>query len=265
MILLVARSKYYSHGREQADAAIIEAVQTELQNRGYETELVSENNLCNNIALFEQDKAPQTVLSMARNKASLQALAALQYNGSAIINPVTAVNLCRKRSKQWFILKFINRNHLKGAVFDSVEQMKNQWNSYPCWVKTDRKSYFVENMECCSDLKGSIVVTEHVEGCVVKFYAVGTQVVGWYYVSAGNSRFGEVSHNDSEHEYDFDMDSLNAMVKSVADKTGLCIFGGDVIVSPCGVLTLIDVNDWPSFSMCRDVAAGRIVDMVLHK
>ncbi|MCQ2058822.1 MAG: hypothetical protein MJY71_03215 [Bacteroidaceae bacterium] len=262
MILLVTRSTYWSRGRIEADAAIIESVQKELQNRGYETELVSENKLCSNRTLFEQDNTPQVVLSMARNKASLLALAALQYNGSTIINPVTAVNLCKTRSRQWFVLKFINKNCLKASVFDSVEQLKNQWNSYPCWVKTDRKAFFVENRDCCPELKGKIVVTEHINGCVVKFYAVGIQIVGWCYVSAANSRFGEISHNDSEHEYAFDLEQLNALVKTVAEKTGLSVFGGDVIVSPSGTLTLIDVNDWPSFSMCRETAAVRIADMV---
>lgn len=264
MILLVARSKYYSRGREQADAAIIGSVESLLRNNGYETRLIPETALCGDKTLFEPDNTPQVVLSMARNKDSLSALAALQYNGATVINPVTAVNLCRKRSKQWYILKFVNREKLKGAFFDSMEQLKDSWSIYPCWIKTDRKSRFVENVDRCPDLKGRLVVTEHIEGSVVKFYAVDSRIVGWFYVSAADSRFGEAVHNDLIHKYAFDMANLDSIVAYVAAKTGLMVFGGDVIVSPDGRLTLIDVNDWPSFGRFRETAANRIVELIKH-
>jgi hypothetical protein len=43
---------------------------------------------------------------------------------------------------------------------------------------------------------------------------------------------------------------------------GLDIFGGDVIVSPEGELTLIDLNDWPSFAPCRERASYAIAEFI---
>ena len=50
-----------------------------------------------------------------------------------------------------------------------------------------------------------------------------------------------------------------------AAAVGLDIFGGDVIVSPAGELTLIDLNDWPSFAPCRERAAYAIADFIIKR
>ena len=42
----------------------------------------------------------------------------------------------------------------------------------------------------------------------------------------------------------------------------LPVFGGDFIVDPDGVARLIDLNDWPSFSACREEAADAIARLV---
>ena len=46
---------------------------------------------------------------------------------------------------------------------------------------------------------------------------------------------------------------------------GLEIFGGDVIVAPSGELTLIDLNDWPSFAPCRDRASDAIAEHLMRR
>jgi hypothetical protein len=43
------------------------------------------------------------------------------------------------------------------------------------------------------------------------------------------------------------------------------VFGGDVIVGPSGELTLIDLNDWPSFAPVRDTAAAAIAAYIDEK
>ena len=45
----------------------------------------------------------------------------------------------------------------------------------------------------------------------------------------------------------------------------LDVYGGDAIVGPDGVARLIDLNDWPSFSSCRAVAAEAIALMIMNK
>ena len=50
-----------------------------------------------------------------------------------------------------------------------------------------------------------------------------------------------------------------------ATAAGVDIFGGDVIVGPSGELTLIDLNDWPSFAPCRDAGAGAIAGYLTRR
>ena len=39
---------------------------------------------------------------------------------------------------------------------------------------------------------------------------------------------------------------------------GLDVYGGDCIVRSDGTFAIIDFNDWPSFSRCREEAAKAI-------
>ena len=56
-----------------------------------------------------------------------------------------------------------------------------------------------------------------------------------------------------------------AALGEAAAAAGLDVFGGDVIVSPAGELTLIDLNDWPSFAPCRERAAYAIADFITKR
>jgi hypothetical protein len=55
---------------------------------------------------------------------------------------------------------------------------------------------------------------------------------------------------------------LQELGNQAAAVAGLDIFGGDVIVSPEGELTLIDLNDWPSFAPCRERASYAIAEFI---
>ena len=50
-----------------------------------------------------------------------------------------------------------------------------------------------------------------------------------------------------------------------AETLGLYIFGGDAIIAPDGGISIIDINDWPSFAPVRDQAAGEIAKLVHRK
>jgi hypothetical protein len=52
---------------------------------------------------------------------------------------------------------------------------------------------------------------------------------------------------------------LQRLAEHAARLTGVAVFGGDAIVTPEGRPVLIDLNDWPSFSRCREDAAKEIV------
>ena len=52
------------------------------------------------------------------------------------------------------------------------------------------------------------------------------------------------------------------MMDQAASTIQLDIYGGDCIIQPDGRPVLIDLNDWPSFSRCRDEAAQAIAERI---
>jgi hypothetical protein len=90
------------------------------------------------------------------------------------------------------------------------------------------------------------VLQKHCEGDEVKFYAVKGGRLFWPYYP-----------KDSEG-YPFDEHKLRALAEHAAAELDIVIYGGDAIISPEGKITLIDLNDWPSFAPCRGAAASAI-------
>jgi hypothetical protein len=96
-------------------------------------------------------------------------------------------------------------------------------------------------------------IQPHAPGDEIKFYGVaGGRFFHWFYPAASRG-------------FPVDAGALRALVETAAGAAGLDIYGGDVIVAPSGALTLIDLNDWPSFAPCRDEAAGAIADFVARR
>lgn len=54
------------------------------------------------------------------------------------------------------------------------------------------------------------------------------------------------------------MDALAGQAAAGARSLALEVFGGDAIIGPDRVVTLLDVNSWPSFALVRNEAAVQI-------
>ena len=52
------------------------------------------------------------------------------------------------------------------------------------------------------------------------------------------------------------------LAEQLAAAVGLEIYGGDCIVCADGTWYMIDFNDWPSFSRCREEAADAIAGLI---
>lgn len=90
------------------------------------------------------------------------------------------------------------------------------------------------------------ILQEHCAGDEVKFYAV-----------RGGRLFWPFYPKESEG-HPFDEKALHVMAERAAQALDLSIYGGDAMISPDGHITLIDINDWPSFAPCRGAAAHAI-------
>ena len=105
------------------------------------------------------------------------------------------------------------------------------------------------------------VVSAHVVGDLVKWYAVEGGFFRYYYPSDdGNTKFGDEAINGKANHYAFDADALRQEVEKVAQAIGITAYGGDAIVRADGTFCIIDFNDWPSFSRCREDAAKAIAE-----
>jgi hypothetical protein len=94
-------------------------------------------------------------------------------------------------------------------------------------------------------------IQEHRHGAEIKFYGVrGRGFFHWFFTSGSAP---------------VDEGALQRLAEQAARAAGLAIFGGDIIVEPDGGLTLIDLNDWPSFAPCRDAAAEAIAAHLMRR
>jgi len=110
------------------------------------------------------------------------------------------------------------------------------------------------------------LVSAHVTGDLVKFYGIrGTGFFRYFYpTDDGESKFGDEQHNGTARHYMFNPRQLQSDIARLADAVGLDVYGGDCIVRPDGSYCVIDFNDWPSFSRCRDEAAEAIGQFIIH-
>ena len=92
----------------------------------------------------------------------------------------------------------------------------------------------------------------------MKFYGVaGTPFFNWfrpYEAEPLNMRDEQTRRTDEE---------LKALCRKAARELNLIVYGGECIQAEDGSLSIIDFNDWPSFSACRNEAATNIAKAVM--
>lgn len=97
------------------------------------------------------------------------------------------------------------------------------------------------------------ILQEHLDGDTIKFYAAReTDLFHWYYL------------NDVYHTK-FDQSKLHELASASAEALQLFVFGGDAIIGRDGSITIIDINDWPSFAPVREQASKHIAKLIYRK
>lgn len=254
-ILLIQRASRFSPNSVVKDLAILEAVAERLCRENYEVSIVSEEQL-------QEDILPEypCILSMGREHRMLTMLKALQ--GVRVVNTPQGVENCA-RSK---LEPIMQQNHIPMPPKDGPDGY---------WLKRgDAAAQGKDDVQYCPDrdsLQASVrsfqekgitqyTVSAHVVGDVVKFYGVlGTGFFRYYYpTDDGLTKFGDEQLNGKAAHYPFSSDELHRTSERLAEAVGVEVYGGDCIVRADGSFCIIDFNDWPSFSRCRDEAAEAI-------
>ena len=267
----VSRAERFSPNRVGGDTAVFHAVVAELERCGNEVLCMTEQELV-------EKGIPCDINGIFQMARSGEALAVLEKADIPVTNTVQAVLNCR-RAQQTSLLS--DSGLIPESLICRTVGVPLGWNTFPCWIKradshaVDRDDVqFVQDAgECNNAMLGfsergikESVLQAHSKGWLVKFYGLrGLGLVDCYAASAKDGKFGLERYNDHPDQASVDMDALAAVAESASDLLGVDVYGGDALVGEDGRITIIDFNDWPSFSTCTVGAAQKIAQLIMSK
>ena len=261
-MLFIQRAEQFSPNSVAKDLAILEAVAERLRGEGHEVSVVSEGALREGM-LSQYD----CIFSMGRLPETLFMLKSLQ--GVRIINTPQGVENCSRCQLE----SIMQQNHIPVPPQEGTDGYWLKRGDAAAQSKDD-----VQFAATKSDLQAKIkafetrgisdyTVSAHVVGDLVKFYGVvGTGFFRYYYpTDDGQTKFGDERRNGSAHHYPFSEPQLQQDAERLASAVGVQVYGGDAIVKSDGSYCIIDFNDWPSFSRCREEAASAIAQQIENR
>jgi glutathione synthase/RimK-type ligase-like ATP-grasp enzyme len=230
---------------------------------------------CDVILYDEGDIRPKQItqpfiFSMAQGPEGTAVLKTLEKRGTTIINSPESVENCWRFN----MIKLLTQCGIpfpKSIVLSTdktAAAVAEQFSQPKLWVKrADVHAVHKEDVTLAYNrdelttvltefsrrgIKRAIV-QEHLDGDVVKFYAIrDSDFFYWYYLNGAN-------HTPFRQKQFYDL------AQASAEALGLYIFGGDAIIASDGWITIIDINDWPSFAPVRDMASQHIAQLLFRK
>ena len=267
-IATLARNPENSPNMTANDAAILERVTEELIAMGATV-----------VAIDEDSVIPEdidAICHMSRSPIVLQKLKVAQEHGITVFNTPESVENCSRTT----VMDILEKHGIPQPMFRIVEKEEDFMNmQFPAWIKRGEGwschkndiCFVTDSKEAMKAIDGmrqrgikSFVYTSHCKGDIVKFYGIGDNYFTYSYPVADKTKFGLEKMNGEIRHYPFDTVKMQQMVTKAARATGLTIYGGDCIVDEKGNISLIDMNDFPSFSSVRDEAAKEIADNIMN-
>lgn len=258
-LLALYRHPQFSNNAIEADRLILEEAVKAFQRHyphAVEVDFLEESEIATN------KNAYNLVLTMAQSADALaeldrqKELLPVVWNSTQAIRNCYRVNMSRK-------LEHAGVGYAPFVVAKSMSDLENYLEkdaSY--WLKRgdfhaindDDVSLAESPAEAAAKMekfaaKGvrEVIVQIHIPGDIYKFYGVN----GGFFTAIRVRKFlnGEVSFNEA---------LVKERCRQAAELLNLQIYGGDFIVDSSGEAKLIDLNDWPSFRICREAAAEAI-------
>lgn len=262
-IYAISRAERFSPNSVDRDAAVLDSVSGVLRRYGYDVETVCET-------AFAGCGDAVACLSMGREKTTVAALREIEARGVVVINGARGVETC------------CNRRLVNCLMAGAGIPLPPDDGRCGFWVKRadgtaegpgdvrfapDRAGAMAEAERMKAAGAGDVIVQAHVEGDLVKFYGVaGTPFFHFCYPGDDHRwKFGDESRNGQPRHYPFSAEKLKETAALAAAVSATDVYGGDCIVDSRGGLTVIDFNDWPSFSRCRDEAAEAIARLTVRR
>ena len=274
-LLGIYRSEKFSPNMVSNDKAILDAVADELVKAGHEVVTMSEDDLS---TLSYDLSAYDLAFGMLRNTDTINKL--MEKNDeNKFINTLGGILDCNERVSLLEIFMDEGINMPPCALYTHLGVKSNDEVTFPLWIKrgdgcaeVKEDTSFVTNDEEAAAIVAnylerginSFVAQQHIEGDLIKFYGVeGTDFFNWDYASNGHSKFGLEEINGKEHGYPFKPEDLKALADRASRAVETPVYGGDCVVNAEGKMYIIDFNDWPSFSRCREEASKAIAKRIL--
>ena len=258
--LLIYRAARFSPNSVAKDKMILEAVGDGLWGRGIDVSYVSEENL-------SDDDDAEIILSMGRLPETIEWCERKERQGRKVVNSSVGLRNARRSAVE----RMMRENDIPAAPLEGSDGYWLKRGDGAAQEKGD-VVFASDNVDRDSMLAdfhkrgiSDVVVTAHVVGDLVKFY--GVRATGFfkcfYPTDDGDNKFGDEVHNGAAHHYGFDLQRLMQDAERLAEVTSIDVYGGDCIVRIDGSFAIIDFNDWPSFSRCREEAAQAIITSIL--
>lgn len=273
-ILAIQRSEEYSPNSQDKDLWILQSIVNQLKNIGYNVSIKNENKLD-----FSKDFTSY-IISMARNPEVIDRLAVWEKQGATIVNsPLSCINCYRETQTRIFI-----ENNISIApsqiidTYDFKPEILHLPTNNDFWIKRAdfqtiepidviRVASFKEAQEVLKNyFKRGIsrsVISSHIEGNVIKFYGVKQNNWFYYYYPKEDKFHNKI--NQTDRYTAFDEKALVEMCQRAANLLDLDIYGGDAVIDSEGKIYIIDMNDFPSFSSCKEIAAEQITKAFVDK
>jgi len=260
-ILGIYRNPKFSNNAIEVDRLILEESIQQLKNK-FTASL--------DLTMIEEDEALETtghfdlVLTMAQAE---QTLAALDRNlpTSTIWNSPSSIRNCYRKTMSR-ILSGLPVGYVPYQLFSTNSPGLPKivaGESY--WLKRSDFHAIADEDVTLAESEGElkekisrfrsrdvseVIVQRHIHGDIYKFYGVRGK---FFRAIKVRSFLTEATAPD--------LKLLENNSFLAAQSLGLMVFGGDAILDASGRFHFIDLNDWPSFRICRDVAAPAIGEL----
>lgn len=265
----IMRAGAYSPNHIGNDAAIFNAVADQLRKRGCVVNIYSEEQFASGAASHEP-----AIINMCREPRSIELLQQAEDHGRLVINSGYAIENCI-RERLTRIIVGSNIPFPESRVVSTNMVVRDGLISAGisrCWIK--RADFHAQHKEDVSYARNPeeaqelvqeyflrgisrAVIQKHIDGELIQFYGIaGSPFFFWFFPMHASQK--------PSAELRAGIDSrLRDITSRAASELGLDIYGGECILGEDGSLTIIDINDWPSFAPCRPEAATAIAKAVL--
>jgi hypothetical protein len=256
-LLGIYRNPKFSNNAIEVDRLILEQSIEELRKQA---------SRAVNLTMIEEDEALEhkgsydLVLTMAQAEASL---AAIDRNlaGSTVWNSPASIRNCYRKAMSR-ALSAIDVGYVPYQILPTTSSAPQIPAGESFWLKrSDFHAISDDDVtlaESQAELEeklakfrargvSEIILQRHIHGDIYKFYGVRGKF------------FRAIKVRDFLKSTTVpETSGLEKKSFAAAEALGLQIFGGDAILDATGRFHFIDLNDWPSFRICRDDAARAV-------